>query len=44
MKIFIEEYAENKYQKLVPGLYLILVNGQKYRQCVQETLFVYKIF
>ena len=30
--------AENAHEKLLPDPYLILVNGKKYDQCIQETL------
>ena len=36
--MFIEHYVESVQQKIVPDLYLILVNNPKYSQCVQETL------
>ena len=37
-KIFEKTYAKNAKQKLIPDLYLTLVNGLKYNQCIQETL------
>ena len=33
-----KRYLESVHQKLVPGPYLILINGYKYSTCIQETL------
>ena len=33
-EIFKEKYAEYVHQKLVPDLYLVLVNSRKYSQCI----------
>ena len=41
-KIFIENYTENVPQKLVPDLYLMLVNSLKYSQRRIENTFLLK--
>ena len=43
-KIFAVSYTEDLPQKLVPDLYSVLINSPKYSQCIQETLFVSKMF
>ena len=38
-KTFVVNYAKNMHQKLVPDLYSVLLNTQKYSQCIQQIIF-----